>query len=346
MQTPDANLPRKTVRQETGNKRVDVGETHTIRGTNQTNLQVFDQFIRRSSGDAYIPKLRYWKARKGEFLLGFPAEFSLSHDEAVNLHAVLAQGLAVAAQGEVGEFLTLSLPGSMGDLVSDQDPNAVAELVAPLLSGRGMLAALTRIPDARSLIVGIETAARVIELESGVQQLTAMLEGGVVDEQSYQDWCEEHWWAFGPVYVARDEVRTIAIGDNVDLLMERTSSGLRDVFELKRPDMPVINYDPSHKSYYWSSDSAKALGQCHRYLDALHEGAARGLRDNPRVVAYHPRASVVIGRSIDWDAEKNRQLHGLNSRLHGLAVMTYDDMLGQAKQMVKVLRLRIQEGTE
>jgi hypothetical protein len=187
------------------------------------------------------------------------------------------------------------------------------------------------------LIVGIEAAARVIELESAVQELTAMLHRGVDDEPSYQDWCEEYWWAFGPVYVARDEVRTITIGDNVDLLMEGTSSGLRDVLELKRPDKSAINYDSSHRSYYWSSDSAaKALGQCHRYLDALHEGAARGLRDNPQVVAYHPRAGVVIVRSVNWDADKKRQLHGLNSRLHGLTVMTYNDMLGQAKQMVEV----------
>ena len=141
------------------------------------------------------------------------------------------------------------------------------------------------------------------------------------------------------------EVRTIAIGDNVDLLMERTASGLRDVLELKRPSMFVINYDSSHKSYYWSSDSAKALGKRHRYLDALHEGAARGLRDNPQIVAYDPRASVVIGRSADWDAEKKRQLHGLNSRLHGLTVMTYDDMLGQANQMVEVLKQKIQQPT-
>jgi hypothetical protein len=169
-----------------------------------------------------------------------------------------------------------------------------------------------------------------------------MLDGGIEDEQSYQDWCEEFWWAFGPVYVARDDVRTIAIGDNVDLLMERTSCGLRDVLELKRPDMSVLNFDTSHKSY-WSADTTKAFGQCHRYLDALHEGAARGLRDNPQVMAYHPRASVVIGRSHDWDSDKKRQLHGLNSRLHGLTVMTYDDMLGQAKQMVEVLQLKIRE---
>jgi hypothetical protein len=152
----EADAPRRATRRESGNENVDTGETHTIRGMNRTNLQVFDQYVRRNAGDSYCPKLRYWKRRKGEFLLGFPAEFTLSHDEAVELHAVLAQGLAVAAGGQPGEFLTLPLAST-----PDQGPNEIARAALPLLSGEGVLSALAGIPDARSLVVGIQTAARV-----------------------------------------------------------------------------------------------------------------------------------------------------------------------------------------
>jgi hypothetical protein len=134
--------------------------------------------------------------------------------------------------------------------------------------------------------------------------------------------------------VARDDVRHVAVGDQVDLLMESSANGLRDVFELKRPDMRVIGYDKSHKCWYWSPDTVKAIAQCHRYLDVLHDQLQDGLRDHRHVVAYHPRAFVIIGRSDEWDEERERALHGLNARLHGISVMTYDHLLGQAEALL------------
>lgn len=139
----------------------------------------------------------------------------------------------------------------------------------------------------------------------------------------------------------RDDVRTIALGDQVDALVKCTANGLRDIFELKRPDKDVIRYDSAHKSWYWSSETSKSIGQCHRYLDALHEAAATGLRDHPEIVSYHPRATIIIGRSDDWEVAQLKALHGLNMRLHGLNVMTYDQFLAQAEQLLRVL-----EGTD
>lgn len=45
----------------------------------------------------------------------------------------------------------------------------------------------------------------------------------------------------------------------------------------------------------------------------------------------------MIGRSKDWSNAKVRALHGLNARLHGVVVMTYDHLLAQAEQMTNVL---------
>lgn len=329
-----------STRRSTGNPRVDSGESRTIRGTNQTALIVVDRFVKRTAGDMYCPKLRYWKKTAGRYNVGFPAEFTLSHDEAVQLQRILAAGIAIAEGREVGDYVTLRVNDVELLEAARRDPTAVAGAIIPILMSDGVLASLAAFPDTASLMAGLEAAARVAELEAGARELQQMLDGGVVQEQAYQDWCERHWWAFGPVYIARDDVRVIAIGDSVDVLMERTANGLRDIFELKRPDMKVLNYDRDHRSYYWSSETSKALGQCHRYLDALHEGAARGLRDNPHVVAYHPRARLIIGRSLEWTEEERSQLHGLNSRLHGLSVLTYDDLLMQAQQMIDLLRLR------
>lgn len=75
----------------------------------------------------------------------------------------------------------------------------------------------------------------------------------------------------------------------------------------------------------------------HRYLDRLQDVAANGLLDHPEIVAYHPRAIIVIGRSQGWDKDKLKALHGLNSRLSGVTVMTYDQLLAQGERLVEVL---------
>jgi hypothetical protein len=174
-------------------------------------------------------------------------------------------------------------------------------------------------------------------MRSAVAQLRQFLDGGESSERVYQKWCEKHSWAFGNAYVMRDEVREISTGDTLDLMLPSVIAGYRDIVELKRPSMEVLLYDEPHQNYYFSSDVSKAIGQCHRYLDVLHEAASNGLRDHPEVVAYHPRAIVVIGRSIGWGEEQHRALHGLNRRLSGLTVMTYDHLLAQGERLVEML---------
>ena len=132
-------------------------------------------------------------------------------------------------------------------------------------------------------------------------------------------------------------MREISTGDTLDILLPTVIAGYRDIVELKRPDMHVLYYDERHKNYYFSADVSKAIGQCHRYLDVLHEIAAKGLRDNPEIVAYHPRAIIVIGRSVGWEEAKLKALHGLNRRFSGITVMTYDHLLAQGERLVEML---------
>jgi hypothetical protein len=135
----------------------------------------------------------------------------------------------------------------------------------------------------------------------------------------------------------RDEVRSISATDSVDFLMPSVLGGLRDIVELKRPDMTVLSFAASHRSYYFSADVSKSIGQCHRYLDVLREEAVHGLRDHPEVIAYHPRATIVIGRSSGWSDDQHRALRGLNARMSGITVMTYDHLLGQGQRAVDLL---------
>ena len=174
-------------------------------------------------------------------------------------------------------------------------------------------------------------------MKQAVLELRALLESGQNQERFYQEWCESHPWAFGNQFIVNDTIRNISIQDQVDLLMPRIMAGFRDIIELKRPDVEVLYYDATHRDYYFSSEVSKAIGQCHRYLDAFVEEAGKGLRGNPEIIAYHPEATIVIGRMADWGDEKAKALHGLNSRLSGIRVITYDHLLAQGESLIDYL---------
>lgn len=190
---------------------------------------------------------------------------------------------------------------------------------------------------ADELLRAFRGALRLREMQTAVAQLRTLLDQGDTNEQSYQSWCERNSWAFGNAYVMRDEVREISAGDSLDLLLPTVIAGFRDIVELKRPDVKVLHWDEVHRNFYFSADVSRAIGQCHRYLDVLHEVAAHGLRDHPEIVAYHPRAILVIGRSNDWRERKLTALHGLNARLSGITIMTYDHLLNQGERLVQIL---------
>lgn len=309
-----------------------------IRSGPNTYFEVHPRWIPRTAGDELSLKMLYWKKIERQFRAGFPAEFTLSHEESRKLADVIYDCLAIASRREDGDFLIVRLDGDDAQLAGESATTA-AKVVTGLLRQNDILQVLQDDPDGKRLLAGLNTSSRLIELEAAVAELEHNLDNNVSDEATYQKWCEQHSWAFGNAYVMRDEVRIIAPGDQVDLLMQRTANGLRDIFELKRPNHEPIKWDATHQNWYWSSEAAKAIGQCHRYLDSLHDGAALPrLRDHPEVVGYHPQAVIVLGRSRDWPLPQLQQLHGLNARLHSVRLITYDQLLAQARQVLTTLR--------
>ncbi len=182
-------------------------------------------------------------------------------------------------------------------------------------------------------------ALRHLELRDALDELVRHLDGDVTDERTYQDWCDRHSWAFGNAHVVRDDVRQIDTGSIVDLLLPNIL-GFRDIVELKRPDHQVLGWDSSHGTHYFSGPCSRAIGQVHKYMDRLHDVARDGLEGHPEIVAYHPHATIVIGRSVTWDETKTTALRGLNERLHGVDVMTYDHLLMRARGAVGLLEAR------
>lgn len=261
---------------------------------------------------------------------------SMKEEAARRLLAALRDHLKVAGEQEDGSYLLIRVSEGTAQL-GNHDPAKVAQALTNVLAQEDVLQHLVDTELSSELVTALRGAIRLKEMRAAVAQLRELLNSGERSEHVYQKWCETHSWAFGNAYVVRDEVRQISEGDSLDLLLPSVIAGYRDIVELKRPDMAVLNWDDTHRNYYFAADASKAIGQTHRYLDVLHEVASKGLRDHPEIVAYHPRAIIVIGRSDQWREERLRALHGLNRRLSGITVMTYDQLLAQGERLIQML---------
>jgi len=346
MTTPDESI-RAVTREAAVRPNVSYSETVVLSDTSKRRIVVVPFFIKHTDHtELAIKIITYQKAPPpNDWAILEEKSVSLGEAAARELQRALGIHLSVARENTDGSFLVIRVAEGTATL-GEHDPASVAAALMKVLSQPEIVSHLAEAELGDALIGALRGAIRLREMVSAVQELRTHLTQDENEETIYQGWCQRHSWAFGNAYVMTDEVREISPGDHLDLLLPSVISGYRDIVELKRPDCKVLMYDSAHRNFYFSADVSKAIGQCHRYLDVLHDAATVGLRDHPEIVAYHPRAIIVIGRSVGWSEDKIKALHGLNSRLAGLTVMTYDQLLAQGERLVELLRVTPPEESE
>ncbi len=238
---------------------------------------------------------------------------------------------SIDAVRETGTVLVVPADG-------DVPPGRLHDVIQALVSRPELLRGLDDDTIVK-LDTGLHQVRRLATMRAALEDLDALLSDGVADEHPYQKWCWRNGWAFGIEYRERDETRSIAAEDRVDILMPRLT-GYRDVVELKRADAAPILCDKERGTWYWSNDAARAISQTLRYVDVFNAQAEHGLRDHAEIVAYFPVGTIVMGRSEGWTTDQRRWLVRLNAALHGVHVMTYDDLRGQAARMLEIVSQR------
>lgn len=327
----------KVVRKTASSGKLDYVPVVVLNETTRTKLHVVGWLIPHSDHTEFSIKLEGFKKTKAlPWQEDLVKTITLTEASTLKLFKYLQTHLPLAQQSEAGEFILIKVTNGAADLTG-HDPRSLVGALTKVLSHSDLVQHLASTELTHELTTALRGSVRLSEMRSAVAELRSNLGRGEAAEQVYQSWCEKHCWAFGNAYVVRDEVRAITTGDNIDLMLPNVIAGYRDIVELKRPNMDVLLYDRAHKNYYFSADVSKAIGQCHRYLDMLHNFADNGLVDHKEIVAYHPRATIVIGRSHDWMDEQQRALHGLNRRMNGITVMTYDHLLAQGERLLEVM---------
>ena len=118
----------------------------------------------------------------------------------------------------------------------------------------------------------------------------------------------------------------------------RSIDGFLDVVEIKKPDVPFWTRPDSHGNHCPSAQLTAAIMQCLNYLYriALQSNSVEFLERVDGTKTVKPQCLLVYGRSNSWGEAELQSLRILNSSYHQLHIITYDQLLARAKQLLGV----------
>lgn len=255
--------------------------------------------------------------------------FPLSEQAVVNLFDYLQRQQALENVDLGSGYLAIPLDAQQS--LSGKQIDGVATLFRSLIDNNQLSELLTSGRLTKETVANIGAASQHARYKTAIAELRKLLNVGQ-GEKIYQEWFEAHPWICGTNYVRRVDVRRIGLHDITDIVME-TTDGYLDLFELKRPDLPVLRLDKGRNIYFFSKEASQAIAQAANYVVRTEENRHM-LAQTEKLFFLKPRARVVIGRSDSWQKTPRDALRILNGSLHFIEVWTYDDVLAMADQMV------------
>jgi hypothetical protein len=155
-----------------------------------------------------------------------------------------------------------------------------------------------------------------------------------VNEDQFQNWIKTNTWVFGTEYIKRFDTRKIGIHSQADFIVE-SLDGFTDLVELKKSDFKLFEKDTSRNCYYPSKDLSQVIGQAIHYIKVMEDHRAI-LKEGDDLEVLKPRVKVIIGRSATLVYDEKKALRLLNATLHGIEIITYDEILSRAKKIISI----------
>ncbi|MBI2971761.1 MAG: DUF4263 domain-containing protein [Candidatus Aenigmarchaeota archaeon] len=161
-------------------------------------------------------------------------------------------------------------------------------------------------------------------------------------EKKIQNWLYDHPWIFGPIYIEETKEEITRKGDRIDFLLQRYDTYF-DVIELKLPTCKLfvgeeeeIPENDISRKYSMSFDLKNAVSQIIGYLETYEIDKTNILWEKGKSI-HKPKGLIVIGRT---EKINRRALKSLNSYLHDIEILTYDDMIEIGENFIKLIEKR------
>jgi hypothetical protein len=184
------------------------------------------------------------------------------------------------------------------------------------------------------LIKSIAIAAKLLDYRKSYNDLFYMVKNNESSEAKIQKLLEANPWMFGSEYSELLERRKWTRDENLDFMLRRSSDGFLEIIEIKTPSSDkLFVHDKSHDCYYPSAKLSNVIGQVIKYIENIdRDRDSIKSKDN-----YDPlkiRAKIIFGR--DDSGECQDALRLLNSHLHRVEIITFDQLMKIAERVLNV----------
>ena len=312
-------------------------EEFELHKTNQMKIVAVYWVVPSSTPDRKHINLRIEQYKKKPKNAAFPPmpTASISVDEGAldNLIASAKAQTLLKDSSPSDRVVVLRGPGSEELLtLTDRDVSSLKLLLTSLTDEN--IRKLAQTVDAR-IVEKIDSAVRYVRMEESLQKLVALVEADT-PESEFQQWFNQNTWVFGKQYVSRIPKRTIGLESKADLIYVSVD-GFADLVELKKSVLPstLLLQDPSHKSFYPSSDLSKALAQAMHYIQVIEDHRLQ-LEKLSNIPVLRPTVTIVMGRSHGWNDSMRQHLRILNSSLVNINILTYDHLLSMGQSLLNL----------
>lgn len=179
-------------------------------------------------------------------------------------------------------------------------------------------------------------------VEHGCDKCVACKSGKVCLEGTFQSFLKANPWIFGSQYSKVTPKKITYDGDELDYLARRTADDYEEIVEIKRPIKDLFR-DRGQKGLAENKPVVDAVNQVDNYIAGIeadrykYDSEERGYLKVEKI-----RAKIIIGRD-SADPAKQRALRRLNARYNRIEVITYDQLIATARQMLSWLETEIHD---
>lgn len=129
-------------------------------------------------------------------------------------------------------------------------------------------------PDiVKRMLLDLQKNTQLITLQEIIKQYEDLLEKNP-SEKIWQEFFNEYITLFDNRYIKKLNYNNIATGITKypDMVLVDIY-GYVDFYELKKSNTPILQYDKSHKTFFWSKDISMAIAQVSDYLQKAKENS-------------------------------------------------------------------------
>ena len=198
---------------------------------------------------------------------------------------------------------------------------------------------------------GLQKNAQLLTLQEIINKYEKLLKDNP-KESIWQEFFDEYITLFDNRYYKKSDYKNIATGITKypDLVLVDIY-GYVDFYELKKSSTPILQYDKSHKTFYWSKDFSMVIAQVADYLQKAKENSlsySKSIKeqtedennDGFEINIINPRAIIVAGTTKELNTKtKRNHFKNLRESLKDIEFVLYDELLERLKNLLETVKL-------